>query len=132
MKKLIPILTVFLSFFLFPQTSLGEWTFVVKNLDNGWEWYVDFDRIRQKNGYVYYWTLVDFKKPLLDDNNFISSKVYEMGDCEIFRKKILTYSFYEGPMGQGKSLEIDGKGKWDYPEPGSGIETILRFVCERI
>ena len=130
MKKIISILTVFLSFFLFPQTSLSEWTLVVENLDNGGKYYVDFDRIRQKNGYVYYWSLGDFKKPIMD--NYISSKVYEMGDCEIFRKKILTFSVYEGRMGQGKSETFESSGKWEYPEPGSTIETTLRSVCEKI
>jgi len=128
MKKLIPILTVFLSFFLFPSTSLGEWKHVTTNKD-GDEFFVDYDRIRVNNGYVYYWTLNEYKKPI--SGKYPSSRIYVMGDCKVFRFKPLSLSFFKGHMGKGDSVEVEGNDKWNYPNPKSGIEKILNSVCER-
>ena len=129
MKKLIPILTVFLSSILFPQTSLGEWKYVLNNM-KGDQFFIDYDRIRENNGYVYYWTQSDYKKPL--SGNSRSSHIYIMGDCEVFRVKFLSYTFFEGNMGKGDSETMEGEDKWYYPTPNSSIEIILKSVCEKI
>ena len=129
MKKIISILTVFLSFFLFPSTSLSEWKYVSSNV-SGDEFYVDYDRIRENNGYVYYWSRNEFQKPLIE--KYYSNILYSMVDCEVLREKHLSSNFYEGPMGKGESLTIEEDGEWTYPPPGSVLETILKSVCNSI
>jgi len=129
MKKIISILTVFLSFFLFPSTSLSEWKYVSINTE-GDKFFVDYDQIRQKNGDVYYWILSDYKKPL--SRSTYSSKVYTMGDCEIFRVKKLSWIFYKGQMGRGDSEREKGSMEWRYPPPDSLEGIMLNSVCEKI
>ena len=129
MTKILPILTVFLSFILFSPISLGEWKFVSSN-ESGDDFFVDYDRIRKNNGYVYYWSRNEFKKPLIE--KYYSNVLYSMVDCEVLREKHLSSNFYEGHMGKGDSLTVEGDGKWTYPPPGSVLETILKSVCNSI
>ena len=58
--------------------------------------YVDFERIREVDGYVYYWTLTDFLKP--NKYGVWSGKIYNQGDCKLFREKRLSFSYHKEPM----------------------------------
>ena len=69
-----------------------------ENVD-GRTFYVDFERIRKHGGYVYYWYLRDFLKP--EKWGDMSSKLYNQGDCKLFRYKYLSYFFHKEPMGGG-------------------------------
>ena len=88
--------------------------------------YVDFDRIRQHGGYVYYWVLGDYIKPVEGD---LSYKGYHQGDCKLFRYKYLSYSDHKEPMGQGTGKNLTPRDKWTYPSPGSSGEINLKSVC---
>ena len=93
----------------------GEWTAVAKGVD-GYIVYVDFERIREHGGYVYWWELTDRLKP----NEFwkISCKIDNQADCNFFCTKRLSLSFYRGSMGEGNaSSNIDEPMEnWDYPK----------------
>ena len=131
MKSLSTIFTLTFTV-MFSSTSFGEWTEVGQNVD-GESFYVDFERIRKVDGYVYYWMLVDYLKPKKFGD--LSGKLYKQGDCKLFRKKTLSYSFHKEPMGRGagrveepiKSLQV-----WQYPQPKSSMETIVKSVCNHI
>ena len=109
--------------------SYAEWTKVDEGVE-GDTYYVDFKRIRLHDGFVYYWVLSDYLKstPYGD----LSTKVYNQGDCELFREKILSFSFHKEPMGSG-SGDIQEPVKeyqgWKDPPPNSVTETILKAVC---
>jgi len=94
-------------------------------------YYVDFERIRKVDGYVYYWFLLGYLKPTKDGD--LSAKGYNQGDCKLFRFKVLSSSFHTQPMGGGKpSLSGSLKNpEWSYPPPNSSNETILKSVCSR-
>ena len=89
-------------------------------------YYVDFETIRKVDGYVYFWYLSDYLKPTEGD---LSSKIYNQGDCKLFRYKVLSYSFHKEPMGGGTGEPYTPPDKWDYPPPDSVGETILKSVC---
>jgi hypothetical protein len=91
--------------------------------------YVDFERIRKHDGYVYYWTLGVFLRP--SQTGALSLKQYIQGDCKLFRFKGLSYSFHNKPMGEGTpSTTLNPKNpQWHYPPPNSKIETVLNSVC---
>ena len=91
-------------------------------------YYVDFDRIKQHGGYVYYWGLDDYLKPLTGGD--LSSKLYIQGDCKMFRLKVLSLLFYKESMGQGTAYSMTPPDKWDYPSPGSSMEAELKHVCD--
>ena len=99
---------------------------------NGTTFYVDFERIRKHDGYVYWWDLIDYLKPTREGD--LSVKNYNQGDCKLFRTKTLTEHSFTAPMGGGsvKVLELTKfHKKWMYPPPNTSAETILKQVCSR-
>ena len=132
MKKLLLIFTLLFSTLIFSTPSYGEWT-KVNSTGNGADiFYLDFERIRKHDGYVYFWTLTDSLKPT--KLGHFSVKVYKQGDCKLFRQKPLSYSFHKEPMGGGTGdvAEPIGKnGDWQYLPPNSAFEEILQQVCSR-
>ena len=130
MKKLALLATLLFSV-MFSSASYAEWTKVSSSGNGASTFYVDFERIRKVDGYVYYWVLNDLLKPELGD---LSVKVYFQGDCKLFRVKRLSASFYTQPMGEGTPSTIINKPKkeWVYPSPNSVYEGILKSVCDHV
>ena len=78
MKK-IAILLVIIFTFLFTNTSWGEWSYVEEDVYNGDKFYYDKDRVRKNGKYIYFWTLIDFKKPI-EGSRYLSTTTYvELG-----------------------------------------------------
>ena len=127
MKTLLTIFTLIFTV-MFSSTSFGGWTKVSENVRGNA--YVDFGRIRKHGGYVYWWELTDFIKPLT--GGVLSGKRYKQGDCKLFRYKSLSWSFHKEPMGGGTG-EVDNvpDKEWTYPPPKSVSETVLEKVCSR-
>jgi hypothetical protein len=91
--------------------------------------YVDIERIRKANEFVYWWSLNDYLKPL---NGNLSGKVYHRGDCKLFRIQNLEYSHHKEPMGKDSVKTITVRNpEWKYPSPRSMDEMNLKFVCSR-
>ena len=131
MKKPLLIFTLLFSTLMFSTPSYGEWTKVEKSVE-GNTFYVDFERIRKHDGYVYVWDLTDLLKPSVSGS--LSAKVYKEVDCKLFRFKTLSYSFHKEPMGGGTG-EVQKPVKkhqgWKYPTPNSVYEDVLKSVCSR-
>jgi len=116
---------------MFSSTSFGGWTKVDTN-DVGDTFYVDFERIRKHDGFVYFWALYDYLKTNKYGN--LSDKVYHQGDCKLFRFKFLRLSFHKEPMGggTGDTPPVPKKHQdWMDPPPNTPFETILKSVCSR-
>ena len=130
MKKLLLIFTLLFSTLMFSTPSYGEWTEVSES-EGGSNFYVDFERIRKHGGYVYYWNLSDYLKPL--ELGYLSTKTYNQGDCKLFRFKVLSFSFHNEPMGGGSPSEtVDKPDKnWRHPSPNSSHEGVLKRVCSQ-
>ena len=118
---------------MFSSPSYAEWTKVgegTSTMNRGNAYYVDFERIRKHDGYVYWWDLTDLLKPIL--TGVLSAKIYKQGDCKLFRFKTLSGSFHKEPMGGGTGdVQEPIKKSWKYPIPNSSGETILKSVCNR-
>ena len=127
MKKLT-LLTALIFTVMFSSTSFADWTKVGENADA--TFYVDFERIRKHGGYVYWWVLGDYLKPT--ELGHLSGKLYNQGDCKLFRYKILSDSYYKEPMGGGTPSTSSNKPdkEWNYPPPDSSTEVALKAVCE--
>ena len=97
---------------------------------NGTTLYVDFERIRKHDGFVYFWSLGDRLKP--DKHGDLSMKIYHQVDCKLFRYKVLSISLHKEPMvgGTGKTFTYND-GEWNYPSPNSSGETTIKSVCNR-
>ena len=130
MKTLTLIFTLVFTV-MFSSTSFAGWTKVSKSVD-GSTHYVDFERIRKHGGYVYYWYLSDYLKPI--EYGILSNKEYHQGDCKLFRYKWLSLFFHTQPMGGGSGENIpvpEAHKDWKYPTPNSSVETVLKSVCSR-
>ena len=126
MKKISTILICI--FLTISSNSFAEWTQLNKDM-KGNTFYIDYDRIRKIDGYIYYWILTDYFK---NQNGKLSFKVYKQGDCKLFRFKFLTFSFHQEAMGRGNGnteKPIKKLQGWHYPTPNSNNEIILRKVC---
>ncbi len=130
MKKLLLTFILLFSTLMISTPSYAEWTKVSESSVTGASFYVDFDRMRKHDGYVYFWRLTDYLKP--NSLGHLSSKVYNQVDCKLFRHEPLSYSFHKEPMGGGTGdiSEPVEKG-WKYPSPESSIEEILKQVCSK-
>ncbi len=126
MKKPLTILTLLLCA-IFPSTSFAEWKIVSKG--DATDFYIDFERIRNVDGYVYYWELGDYAKPMTD-MMLLSSKRYIQADCKLFRYKVLTYVYHKQPMGRdsGETSEPTNND-WRYPPPSTIMENMLTEAC---
>ena len=100
----------------------------MEDKSNGIYYFVDFDRIKKHDGYVYYWNLVEY--PDSQKNEVLSTIVYLQGDCKLFRQKILQTSDFTGSMGTGSNpTNSNREGVWEYIIPDSVGGTLLQSVC---
>ena len=129
MKKLFVILALLSSSsLLFSSISYGKWTYSTKSNSLAQTYYIDYDRIRSVDGYVYFWILIDFIKPY--KNRHLSAKNYRQGDCKLFRFKDLKIMGYPETMGEGIPQTFNNiDTNWDFPPPKSVNESILNKVC---
>jgi len=66
MKHLLLIFTLLFSSVFFSSPSFAEWTSVRQGAgesNSGDAFYIDYDRIRKNDGFVYFWTLSDYLNP---------------------------------------------------------------------
>ena len=126
MKTLLTIITLLFTV-MFSSPSYAEWYKVAENT-SGDEFYMDLERIRKHDGYVYAWFLYDYLKPR---DGILSVEIYMQVDCNLLRNKELKFSAYTEPMGSGTSkFTFTPQNDWDYPSPGSSIERMLNLICK--
>ena len=122
-----------------PSISSAEWEKMKENSERKSAVYIDKERIRKVDNYVYWWELLNFQQAQRvggNRNSYFSAIVYWQGDCRIFRKKVLNVHWHEKPMGQGirktvvpTSGSTEKSEQWRYPSPNSLIERDLKFIC---
>ena len=130
MKTLLTIFTLVFTL-MFSSTSFADWTEVSSNMGEQNTYYVDLERIRKVDGFVYFWTLSDYSKPL---EGTLSTKIHWRGDCKLLRNKVLSFSSHKEPMGggTGQTFPVPESHKdWQHPPPKSSHEIILKTVCSR-
>ena len=129
MKKLLVLLfSILISF-----NSYGEWTEVSYNkIDD--KVYVDNNSIREHNGYVYWWELGDLKEPLTSGGKrFFSTKVYNQGDCGVFRYRVIDFHIFQQQMGEGRNESYTPENpEWIYHFPDSIGESLLDYACNSV
>ena len=109
--------------------AYADWEEIFKDAA-GNTYHINFDSIRTNGGYVYWWDLSDFLKP--NEYGTLSTIVYAQGDCEVFRLKNLSYSYYKQPMGEGRPYMTDSTPdtEWTYPPPNSPAADVFNIVCK--
>jgi hypothetical protein len=124
MKYLLIIFTL-----VFSPTSFADWTMVSKS-ETGRIYYVDLERIRKVDGFIYFWQMSDYL--IKDKYGDLSNKVYIKADCELFRYQNLKFYFHKEPMARGDAEIEDSEDlSWNYATPNSNIEAALITVCSQ-
>ena len=134
MKKLGIIAAALASTVAFASPVFAGWTEVATGteigVNSGDTYYIDFDTVKENNGYVYYWRLADYLKP----NTFgdLSVKVLSEIDCDTPRKyRYLSDTYYTQPMASGStSTTSNTASEWIYPSPNSINEIMTNAVCD--
>ena len=124
MKKILIKIILFI-FYSFP--SVGEWTNVMKSKD-GDVFYIDYTRIIKIDGYLHYWTLVNYSKR--DEWGDMSEINYRKIDCKNLRFLPLGGTFYSLPMGKGDGRTNNKEYDWEFVYPNTVHESILKLVCK--
>ena len=126
--KIHIFLNIIIIFVMSVSASYAEWTKVTKNI-KGDTLYVDFEKMRKHDGYLYWWYLVDYLKPI--KHGIWSLKAYVHGDCKKLRYKIYSDFPYKKPMGKGTASSSTNKPDkdWRNSPANSSTEKILNIVC---
>jgi len=108
--------------------SYAEWREVVETFD-GDSIYIDFDRVKKNNGYVYFWELFDYLKPT-KFGDLSSVSLWET-DCTPPRKlRRLAATYHTQSRGKGAPSTTDNNQyDWVYPKPKSSFEVLVDTVC---
>ena len=128
MKKLLLLLfSLMLSF-----NSYGEWTKITEN-DDGDYYFIDFDKVKFVDGYVYWWDMFDAVESYYyddEDELYFSEQSYSQGDCQINRYKVLSNLYYSNPRGEALIFNWnEPEPQWDYFPPESIGDYQFELVC---
>ena len=127
MKSRLRALLLYL--ILTPQISFSQWSALTTS-ELGNSLFIDYERIKQANGYVYWWSLFDYLEPV---NGVFSAASYNEGDCDLLRFRTLQSVFYYQPMGRGRSFQSSsGITAWGYPPPESLVEISILAACRSV
>ena len=125
MKKLLLLLFSL----IFSFNSYGAW--VGSAVDaNGNIYYLDFENIKNTNGYTYYWEMINYAEPT---DKYLSIATYREADCDLHRFKDLTFNGYTQEMAEGVPETIDLTEfveDWAYPIANTLGEFIFSSVCK--
>ena len=129
------IFILFSTFLSFP--SFGEWTKLGSmnsvNKKNAAIDFIDFERIRKSDNYIYFWILNDLNKTeIIGDLKILSLTYYFHGDCKMFRYKSLSISAFTQNMANGLSVDAPGHNKWKFPNPNTNFENWLNIACKHM
>ena len=121
--KLFLLLSVFFVF-----NCYGGWAIITDDID-GNSYYIDTNSINKRDGFVYYWELVDYVEK--NQSGDMSDKAYYQGSCEQSRVKLLSVTYYNKPMANGaQKKHIPSNPIWDFPLYESSVGGyLLNFVC---
>jgi hypothetical protein len=113
--------------------SYGEWTKVNEDVD-GDSYYIDFETVKEIDGYVVWWEMRDLSES--NEDGDMSTQIFIKGDCESSRNTFLSIVSYKKPMGNGEGetfgggvVNLEDIMGWRYPPPGTVAISNLKIVC---
>ncbi len=127
MRILIVMVLYFLSNISKANTEI--WT-IVTQAKNGHEFYIDTKTIIEKNNFIYFWQLINYKKK--DEYGDMSARIYIKGHCKSFQFKWLRVAYHKLLMAKDKgqtqkpSKIVAG---WQKPVYGTTSYKIIDYVC---
>ena len=127
MNKLLT-LSILLLTITFSSNSYAENWSNFGNSGKGDNYYLDLENLRKKDGYLYFWVLVDF----LNQTQWgdLSAKYYYQGDCGPLKVKQLSIIIYKKNMARGASNTLSPDQEWIYPPPSTPVGSLLKHLCD--
>jgi len=124
-------LTILLFSILISFNSYGEWVEITKD-NQGNTLYINKDTIKEDNGYIYYWEMIDLVTPD-STNRYMSYQMYNQGECVPRRYKDLATFWYTQSMATGEGIRDDySRDSWWYPTPGSNGSKVHDYACNYV
>ena len=120
-KLLLLVLSLIISFNSYGQElTSGSWSKLFEY--EGTSWWLNLERIQERDGLVYYWYLSS------DDKE--SRTVLSENDCMLSRAKVLQNVQYDKPMMEGEAIYLPTDDDWIYFPPDSIGETLQYIACD--
>ena len=119
-------------FFSFP--SYGEWRWELFVEIGDYRIFLDKNKFRSSNGFVYFYELEDLQEPfpegMVGPYKIWSRINYFKGDCNDFKYKLLDSKYFLEPMGKNLFYtDPIGEGEWKFSLPDSIGYEKLNVVC---
>jgi hypothetical protein len=114
------------------DNSYVEWFEVSTHVDGSTTFYMDPDSIKERDGYLYFWTLTDYASPMEDTPIKILSVVSRRQvSCEEEKMRNEVIINYDDNMGKGEItlLNDSPSTKWMVPPPGSNFSFYILTAC---
>jgi len=128
MKKYFLFLTIFALFFS-SEAKANQWVLSSTASDGGMDMYLDPDSLREFDGYIYVWKLLDFVEPL--DDGSMSVKMYSKINCSSKMYQDLNIIFYPEDMAKGTPNYREYEPlDWVEATSGSIVGFLVESVCD--
>ncbi len=126
MKQLLFIILIF----LFISNAYAEWEIWGTDGDDI-AYYINYDSIEIKDGYVFYWFLMNFLEP--NKNGPKSTSMYLKADCNKLEVQPIKALFFHEAMGKNKKNEFyySSKESWRSYNMNSTPGIMLSSVCDK-
>ena len=108
---------------------IGDWYVTSNHEDGNTTYFMDPDSVRQNEGYVSFWSMVDYGND--SSENILSQVSKKHVDCEEGKIRNETEYSYDGNMGEGEVTipEEVTISEWIKPPAGSNYEYYILFGC---
>ena len=111
------------------EDSYGEWYEVTSHVDGTAIFYMDPDSVKEEDGYISFWTLIDYTE---DSSDNIRSQISRShANCEEGKLRSESVYDYTGNMGEGDITIPDELtlSEWIKPPEGSNYAYYILFGC---
>ena len=128
MHKFILIIICF--FLSFPCFAKWKKTIETKTHTD----FVETDSVKKKNGIIYLWTLRNFVKKQMAEEQ--SLKFYSRYDCNKIKYEVLSIISYKTQMGKGREFnykknvtDYSDNSNWVYPKVDDEAYKLMKVIC---
>ena len=107
----------------------GDWYEVSTHVDGSATFYMDPDSVKERDGYISFWTLIDYGEN--SSENILSEISRKQVSCEEKKLRNEVIIGYDDNMGKGEiTHHSESSNKdWMTPPPGSNYDGYIYFGC---
>ena len=129
--KYICILKAFLLLINFKISHADDWELVTKGI-NGHSFYVLGNEVVEKDNYIYFWQLIDYK--ISDEYGDSSARIFIKGNCNNLSFKWLKIAYHKENMAKDNVVIQEPSiqtSDWQFSKLNTTSRVVLEFACRR-